>query len=349
MISVIVPVYRVEKYIHRCIDSIVVQIYNDFELILVDDGSSDKCGKICDEYAKMFSRINVIHKVNGGLSSARNAGLDIANGEYVVFVDSDDYIDTNLLQKGTEQLNQTPGALISYGFYIEDELGNIKSETRILLPETIFLNTELDRASFICNELTDYREPWTVWSKFYSRDIIENNHIRFADNRLIFAEDLYFNLCYFSFVEKIINIYKPLYHYMERTDSIMGVDVSKNNTKRFEKLTEAVYLFYLSNEKAKYMLKFFSLVYYKVINHSVECDLRMHSQKSYLESSEIIGEIKDKKKFYKNLKSAWKKRSYLNNDYLPKHYNEEKISMLLYSYDRRNLCYKLRNKLIFQN
>ena len=92
MISIIVPVYKVEKYLKRCIDSILSQTYTDFELILVDDGSPDNCGAICDEYAQKDGRIIVIHKENGGLSSARNAGLDVAIGDYIGFVDSDDMI-----------------------------------------------------------------------------------------------------------------------------------------------------------------------------------------------------------------------------------------------------------------
>ena len=102
-ISVIVPIYNVENYIHRCIDSILAQTFTDFELILVDDGSPDNCGKICDEYAKKDSRINVIHKENGGLSSARNAGLDIASGDYIVFVDSDDYVEKEIADSKAEE------------------------------------------------------------------------------------------------------------------------------------------------------------------------------------------------------------------------------------------------------
>ncbi|MDT6814838.1 glycosyltransferase, partial [Enterococcus faecium] len=92
-ISIIVPVYKVEKYLRKCVDSILAQTFTDFEVILVDDGSPDNSGKICDEYAEKDNRVRVIHKENGGLSSARNAGIDVARGKYLGFVDSDDYID----------------------------------------------------------------------------------------------------------------------------------------------------------------------------------------------------------------------------------------------------------------
>ena len=97
-ISVIVPVYNVEQYLPRCIESILAQTYNDFELLLINDGSSDNSGNICDEYAKNNSRVRVFHKENGGVSSARNMGLDNAQGEYVVFVDSDDFIRNKYLE-----------------------------------------------------------------------------------------------------------------------------------------------------------------------------------------------------------------------------------------------------------
>ena len=98
-VSVIVPIYKVEKYLRQCIDSIINQSLKDIEIILVDDGSPDNCPKICDEYKKIDSRIKVIHKKNGGLSSARNAGMKIATGEYIGFVDSDDYVSKEFLEE----------------------------------------------------------------------------------------------------------------------------------------------------------------------------------------------------------------------------------------------------------
>ena len=99
LISVIVPVYKVEKYLEKCIESIIKQTYTNLQIILVDDGSPDNCGKICDEYAKKDSRIEVIHKINGGLSDARNVGINRANGRYIGFVDSDDYVEPDYLEQ----------------------------------------------------------------------------------------------------------------------------------------------------------------------------------------------------------------------------------------------------------
>ena len=104
MISLVVPIYNVEKFLGQCIESIINQTYNDIEIILVDDGSTDNSGKICDEYKSIDNRIRVIHKVNGGLSSARNAGMRIAQGEYICFIDSDDYIDSQMLEIMKKQI-----------------------------------------------------------------------------------------------------------------------------------------------------------------------------------------------------------------------------------------------------
>ena len=110
--SVVVPVYKVEEYINECVDSILNLSFDDFEVILVDDGSPDNCGKICDEYAKKDERVRVIHKENGGLVSARQAGIKIARGEYIVNIDSDDYIDKDMLKNSDEIINSySPDAI----------------------------------------------------------------------------------------------------------------------------------------------------------------------------------------------------------------------------------------------
>ncbi|MBQ6543175.1 MAG: glycosyltransferase family 2 protein, partial [Clostridia bacterium] len=125
LISVIVPVYKVEKYLPRCLDSILSQSFTDFELLLVDDGSPDSCPEICDEYARRDRRISVIHKENGGLSSARNAALERATGKYVSFVDSDDYITADALQTLYSALTETDSDIAVGNMMSIDESGNI--------------------------------------------------------------------------------------------------------------------------------------------------------------------------------------------------------------------------------
>ena len=123
LISVIVPVYKVEKYIHKCVDSIINQTYKNLEIILVDDGSPDECGKICDEYAEKDNRIIVIHQKNSGQCVARNMGLKKMSGEYVAFVDSDDYLEKDYLQKMREGIQDKQMAIS--GFKQVDFYGNV--------------------------------------------------------------------------------------------------------------------------------------------------------------------------------------------------------------------------------
>ncbi len=117
LISIIIPVYNVERYLRECIDSIIAQTYKNLEIILVDDGSSDKSGEICDEYSKKDSRIKVIHKKNGGLSDARNVALDIAKGDYIGFIDSDDYIEKDMFQILYNLAEEYNAEISSISFY----------------------------------------------------------------------------------------------------------------------------------------------------------------------------------------------------------------------------------------
>ena len=120
-VSIIVPVYKVEDYIRECLDSILAQTYPYFELILVDDGSPDNCGRICDDYAKGDNRIKVVHKVNGGLTSARNAGLEVAKGDWIMHVDGDDWIEPDMLEKMYAVAEKSQADIVYCDFYLSYE------------------------------------------------------------------------------------------------------------------------------------------------------------------------------------------------------------------------------------
>ena len=128
LVSIIVPVYNVQKYLKRCIDSIIAQTYENIDISLVDDGSKDESGKICDEYEKIDQRIRVIHKPNGGLSDARNKGMEIAKGEYIGFVDSDDYIAEDMFETLVNLLEETNSeiSIVSYYEYYNDKLISVR-------------------------------------------------------------------------------------------------------------------------------------------------------------------------------------------------------------------------------
>lgn len=180
-VSVIVPIYKVEKYIKRCLDSIVNQTYRDLEIVLVDDGSPDNCGKICDEYAKQDSRIKVLHQENGGQSKARNEAMKIAKGDYFCFVDSDDYIAINMIERlvSLAQCNQADISMIDYTFFSGEQADvTCQNEKQC----QTFTNVEL-----IKNMHTVPGELYVVmWGKIFKRELFEG--ITFPEGRI--CEDL---------------------------------------------------------------------------------------------------------------------------------------------------------------
>lgn len=187
LISIIIPVYNVAQFLPRCLDSVLAQTYSNWECLLVDDGSKDTSGAICDEYARKDGRFKVYHKQNGGVSSARNFALDRAQGDYVTFVDSDDWIKEDCLKDSISEMQKNELDLLQFGYERRDGNGNISYQRHY---GTAVLNH------------TQYLEEGKlnvcVWGSVYRRSIIEENHLRFLDG-LKLAEDQLF-LC--SFIVK---------------------------------------------------------------------------------------------------------------------------------------------------
>lgn len=241
-VSMIVPVYKVEAYLHECIDSVLNQTYADYELILVDDGSPDRCGEICEEYARKDCRIRVIHKENGGLSSARNAGLDVARGKYIYFLDSDDTIAPQLLSAVVEKMDMGMDMVV---FQFCRQYADGRKE-KCCFHETgaYRMSSEEERVRFVMKQVLRGMIGWEACFRMYDRKKIERYSLRFADNRTIFAEDLHFCLCYCAHAENILSIDDCLYNYRMRDDSIMGVQQKKVNIGRFYLLSNSVQEFF---------------------------------------------------------------------------------------------------------
>lgn len=218
-ISIIVPVYNVEKYIYRCVDSILGQTCQDFELILVDDGSPDNCGAICDEYAAKDARIRVIHKLNSGASSARNAGLDVATGKYIMFCDSDDYASPDWAAQMYEAICLYPNAFINCNAVtIDKKVKTLRYDAgckeNILVLDSYFdlYNTSLDSS---------------LWNKIYSREAILKNNFRFNE-QLRIGEDVAFNSAYYKLCDQIVFVNSPLYFYCSNDSSLTRAYTSQN-------------------------------------------------------------------------------------------------------------------------
>lgn len=220
-VSVIIPVYKVEKYLKRCIESVVNQSYKNIEIILVNDGSPDKCGEICDSYARIDSRIKVIHKENGGLSSARNAGLDIASGEYIMFVDSDDWIEENSLEKLDKYMNMSYD-IINFKFsFVKEGSKNI-----IELQSDIKESYECDLISYI-DKLFSGELDFFIWNKLYKKGLF--NEVKFPEGRNY--EDLatIYKL-YFKAKNIIVTDYSLYKYWLGNLNSITSNSTIKNMT-----------------------------------------------------------------------------------------------------------------------
>ena len=219
-ISVIVPVYRVEKYLPACIDSILNQTFTDFELILVDDGSPDRCPAICDETAKRDARVRAIHQANQGLSAARNAGIEAARGAWLSFVDSDDFLAPDFLETLHDAAVRAGADCALCGVQLTDEAGE-----KIGQPLSVADGVRTGRS--ILETLCRAPEiPYLVaWNKLYRRDVFQT--LRYPVGRQ--NEDTYLAAELFDTVQTVICISKPMYFYRQRADSIMYTAVTTRN------------------------------------------------------------------------------------------------------------------------
>lgn len=210
-ISVIVPVYKVEKYLKRCVDSILGQTFENIEIILVDDGSPDNCGEMCDQYARQDERVQVIHKENGGLSSARNVGIEQAKGEYIAFIDSDDWLDADMLEILYDAVKKHNAQIAECSFR---SVYNDRIEEETSCSGAYIVGTNIDALEGILD--WNHFKP-VAWNKIYHRSTIGD--IRYPLGKL--HEDEYTTYKYFYNAEKLVYIDVSKLNYdCSRTDSI---------------------------------------------------------------------------------------------------------------------------------
>lgn len=198
IVSVIVPVYRAEAYIRKCLDSLAAQTFDNFEVILVDDGSPDKCGKICDEYAARDNRFRVIHQNNCGVSVARQTGIDNALGEYTIHVDPDDWVEPDMLTSLYEKAKETKADMVVCDFWV-----NKKYYSQFFYPETASVLTE-----GLFQQLHG-----SCWNKLVRRSCYVKSNIRFSPAHICIAEDLLFNLRILHQNITVCHLPKAFYHY----------------------------------------------------------------------------------------------------------------------------------------
>lgn len=227
-LSIIVPIYNVEKYLSRCIESILNQTFKDFELILVNDGSTDNCKEICEKYKRMDSRIIVANKKNGGLSSARNLGIDISKGDYIGFVDSDDFIDVHMYEILLNTINAYDSDIVICDYYKVNEY-DIKKYEKMKSNNKDIKVENINNIDVIERIITRDIKIVVAWNKIYKRSLFDN--LRYKEG--VICEDEFLAHRIFYKCNKVSIINQKLYYYIQRKGSIIN---SPFSSKDFDKI-----------------------------------------------------------------------------------------------------------------
>jgi len=226
LVSVVIPVYNVEKYIKDCITSVIGQSYNNLQIIIINDGSNDKSEDICNEFAKKDSRIIFIQKQNGGLSDARNVGINNANGEYIVFIDSDDYISPNFIEIMLTESIKNQSDIVACSYYKTSEHGSSPVTKNIEIIKLTNTEAVIDVLSpkSICEVMT--------WNKIYKTRLFKEYKITFPVGKI--HEDNFTTFRLFYYANNVLFINLPLYYYRQRANSIMSQGFSERSINMIE-------------------------------------------------------------------------------------------------------------------
>jgi glycosyltransferase involved in cell wall biosynthesis len=256
LISIIIPVYKVEKYLRRCVESILVQTYSNFEIILIDDDSPDFCPQICDQYSKQYTNIQVIHLKDSGIgvSDVRNAGLDFARGNYITFIDSDDYVHKDLLKILKEALDNHPTSGMSMSSYQKVTENTIKYEEL-----TDMQATSLNAFEAI-NLLVDDQNKSALWSKLFKREIFDE--LRFPKDK--HNEDMFVMPFILQKAKQIVFVPQSIYYYFQDNESLCRSEFNYNKLDMVEALT--IWKKYISIHHSGLIVKFNSHFFSTLLN-----------------------------------------------------------------------------------
>ena len=241
-VSVIIPIYKVEKYLSRCLDSVVNQTLDDIEIVLVDDGSPDSCPEICDRYAKKDSRIKVIHKKNEGLGYARNSGMLIATGEYIAFLDSDDYVSKDMYEKVYSELKRTDADCCVTGYVVKKDSGDeIHKEnplgTAVYESDDIITKVLAGMLGSKPDQARDTDVGMSVWKCVYRKELLQDKGILFPSERELISEDIIFQIRVLPQVKRVCTLSEVMYYYCEKANSqSLTKTYSKDKFDRYKKL-----------------------------------------------------------------------------------------------------------------
>ena len=280
------PVYKVEKYLNKCIESLVNQTYKDLEIILVDDGSPDNCPQICDDWEKKDKRIKVLHQKNSGVSVARNNGLKFAGGEYIGFVDSDDYIESEMYECLLADIKQSESDISVCSHFVEKKDGAIVADS--FEKSGVYSQRE-------AVEIISYNMNNSVWNKLFKKQIVENI---FFDSEHTFGEDHLFLMMVLYNCQKVSFINRHLYYYVQRENSTTGAAFSK---KAFDQIFIKDAMFSLAKEKFPYVAKHYEKLCFTARENLCRKILLSDNETVFCE--QLCHYISYLKKEYKNIKN----------------------------------------------
>ncbi len=230
-ISIIVPVYNIEKYIHRCVDSLLTQTYKDLEILLIDDGSSDNSGLICDQYAQADQRVKVIHQANGGVSRARQSGLNAATGSFIIHADPDDWVDATMCEKLIKKANKENADMVLCDYWLESANPEIVRQK----PKS------LDSRDILC-QIISYQLHGACWNKLIRKDIISKCGCRFTPTDIYFCEDILFHARLLINDIKVSYLPEALYHYNISNTTSLTNTFSEKKIRSWMKVIEELKL-----------------------------------------------------------------------------------------------------------
>lgn len=345
LVSIIIPIYNVSNYLDACVESACRQSYANLEIILVDDGSPDDCPQKCDVWAAKDSRIKVIHKPNGGLSDARNAGLDIATGKYIYFLDGDDTVEPNLIETVVPHMENGADMVVFHFLKRFDD--GAKKRGQIHETGEFALSDEIQRRDFIIGKLLAEKIGWEAWSRIYRKSKIDEYNLRFADNKKIFAEDLFFCLCYCAHAEKIVSIPEYLYNYAVRSDSIMNTQQAKLNVGRMNDLCKEALFFFEKWKDCMQLVRNFPAIHFLIINNvwGRACNAIGSSDPNVIKKA-VIEDIADFDFFKKQAENYFKYFDLLKN-VLPAFQIAEKLSFFNFIIGGTRIGLSLRSRVIY--
>ncbi len=293
LISVIVPIYNVEKQLKRCINSIINQTYKNIQILLIDDGSKDSSGKICDDFSKYDTRIVVLHQDNVGVSAARNKGIELAKGRYICFIDSDDYIEKNYIEELYQLMRDEKIDLgicdLNYKYTNKEDCWSTVGEKTINLKnvsEEIFL------------ELNEKYLLYGPYNKIFKSSIIKKQKIKFI-KEMSYGEDLIFNLSYLQYVKIIKTTNQTRYNYIADIDNSLANKYRADRFKTGKIIFEELYKFFeingmLSEKSKKYL---YGRIFDDAYNNICECVKNQSCKESLKEIKKILFDQKIKESY----------------------------------------------------